>query len=114
MIKWTVILEKGPRGEHRFLPESGHRAFDRAHALCELHGCQFTQDDKARTLTVHAGKYYARPNERANPYHERGVEDRNAPISEADAYAEGSPHIEDGRDNCNDAGTGEGRYHGRI
>lgn len=27
---------------------------------------------------------------------------------------EDSPHIEDGRDNCNDAATEEGRYHGRI
>lgn len=25
-----------------------------------------------------------------------------------------SPRIEDGVDNCNDWGTGEGRYHGRI
>jgi hypothetical protein len=27
---------------------------------------------------------------------------------------EDSPCIEDGVDNCNDAGTGEGQYHGRI
>jgi hypothetical protein len=25
-----------------------------------------------------------------------------------------TPHLEDGRDNCNDAGTGEGQYHGRM
>ncbi len=25
-----------------------------------------------------------------------------------------SPHIEDGRDNCNDCGAGEGQHHGRI
>lgn len=25
-----------------------------------------------------------------------------------------SPHIEDGVDNCNDHGTGEGRFHGRM
>lgn len=27
---------------------------------------------------------------------------------------EDTPCLEDGRDNCNDAGTGEGRFHGRI
>lgn len=32
----------------------------------------------------------------------------------ARAPREDSPSIEDGRDNCNDHGTGEGQYHGRI
>jgi hypothetical protein len=27
---------------------------------------------------------------------------------------EDTPCLEDGRDNCNDHGTGEGRFHGRI
>jgi len=65
MKTWTVILERS--AVWSFMPESKRRAFDRAHALCELHGCQFSQDDKAHTLTVHAGKYYARPDERINP-----------------------------------------------
>lgn len=34
--------------------------------------------------------------------------------AEAAAQREDSPCIEDGVHNCDDAGTGEGRYHGRI
>lgn len=62
--KWFVFVERDKLPTLKYGPESGHRAFDRAHALCQLHGCQFTQDDKHATLTVHAGKYYNRPNER--------------------------------------------------
>lgn len=59
MLLWQVILERGPLATKHFAPENGHRAFDRTHALCELHGgCQFTQDQVNRTLTVHASKHY--------------------------------------------------------
>ena len=34
-------------------------------------------------------------------------------LSSAD-YPEDSPCIESGRDNCDDWGTGEGAYHGRM
>ena len=67
MKVWTVVVERDGLAPLRFEDQSGHRAFDRAHSLCELHGCQFTQDDKALTLTVHAGRYYARPDERIHP-----------------------------------------------
>jgi hypothetical protein len=60
MKKWTVVLERNGLAPLRFAPESGHRAFDRAHSLCELHGCTFTQDDANATLTVHAAPYYER------------------------------------------------------
>jgi hypothetical protein len=65
--QWTVILERARREPLTFGPEGGHRAFDRVHALCELHGCQFTQDNARGILTVHAGRYYQRPDERINP-----------------------------------------------
>lgn len=65
--QWTVILERDRKAPLVFEPEGGHRAFDRVHALCEIYGCQFTQDDARRTLTVHAGRYYQRPDERIQP-----------------------------------------------
>lgn len=67
MKTWTVVVERDSLLDLVYENQSGHSAFNRAHALCELHGCQFTQDDKTRTLTVHAGKYYARPDERIRP-----------------------------------------------
>lgn len=58
---WTVVVERGAQlPVLRYGPESGHRAFDRAHSQCALHGCTFTQDDAARVLTVHASDFYAK------------------------------------------------------
>lgn len=50
--------------------------------------------------------------ERSNPH--PGAEEDARRFAEGLEPVPDSPHIEDGVDNCNDAGTGEGRYHGRM
>lgn len=41
-------------------------------------------------------------------------DDLDAGQGDPDEYIEDTPCLEDGVDNCDDAGTGEGRWHGRI
>lgn len=40
--------------------------------------------------------------------------EQRAQDREIDGYPEDTYCLEDGRDNCNDWGTGEGQFHGRI
>jgi hypothetical protein len=55
----TVVLEKGPKGERTFDAESAQRAYQRAAALCDLHGCSYSVDGDV--IRVHASAYYGRP-----------------------------------------------------
>jgi hypothetical protein len=52
--------------------------------------------------------------QRTGPVRMTGADARLAQNDEDRFIPDDTPCLEDGRDNCDDAGTGEGRWHGRM
>ena len=57
---WKVILEKGPKGVRVWEHADKRAADNRAFALCDLHACDSTDDENAKTIRVHAEAWYTR------------------------------------------------------